>query len=594
MTKIDVTLQIDTETGEITGNYLEQGNAEPVEPVEPPQETSLPLWAMYCPTNPENLSVNGLLEQYKDISGNERHMKETNDDVKPAINLHTINGKPVITTVKGQGMNCPSELKDLLNSNKFTIIQVYQSTSTNETQCLFAANKNGTGSDGFQLAHKMYSGNPRGVYNEANKSLSPSFNNQDITVVGISANNTDMFLFDGEGFITTELWGEDNTDLGGVDFLKVGYRNDFGFEGHAMTTIILDESYDNLTVEQKTEIEHIISNGWGIDVNLGTIVEGRQEPTAEGFRFGINLASAEFTPQQSPGILNTHYRYPPVEIIDDVVDSQNTRVPFKWERLQNEMFGELNNIDLGLLKDVVDRITNINGQTCILDMHNYMQRYINGEAIKIGDDEVPVEALVDGWVKIATEFMDNDKVWFEIMNEPNLHTAQEVRDIMDAVVLGLRNAGITNKVIVTGTSFSGGHNWMRTGNGDAFADFSDTNYVIAVHQYIDGNNSGFTPDVKDDDTNSGVDRLRNVTDWARIHGHTLHLGEWNGGDASSDESSIAYQTLENMLNFMLDNQDVWIGCTLWAGGDMWPDSYIFKTDSANIRYINFLNKVNVY
>jgi hypothetical protein len=55
---------------------------------------------------------------------------------------------------------------------------------------------------------------------------------------------------------------------------------------------------------------------------------------------GVNLAGAEFTPNQLPGIYNTHYTYPTTGEVDYFITRKgmNTiRLPFRWERLQRSL-----------------------------------------------------------------------------------------------------------------------------------------------------------------------------------------------------------------------------------------------------------------
>ena len=77
------------------------------------------------------------------------------------------------------------------------------------------------------------------------------------------------------------------------------------------------------------------------------------------------------------------------------------RLPFKWERLQTELYGDLNQDYLGLIKEQVS-FAESKGADIILDVHN-LARYsvLNSDGTEtshyIGSEEVPAEAFEDLW-----------------------------------------------------------------------------------------------------------------------------------------------------------------------------------------------------
>jgi len=73
------------------------------------------------------------------------------------------------------------------------------------------------------------------------------------------------------------------------------------------------------------------------------------------FARGINLSSAEFKPGKNPGIYGKDYIYPPAGELDYYRGKGFTvvRLPFRWERLQHSLFGELDPTELGRIKSVL-------------------------------------------------------------------------------------------------------------------------------------------------------------------------------------------------------------------------------------------------
>src|SRR5688500_15278223 len=109
---------------------------------------------------------------------------------------------------------------------------------------------------------------------------------------------------------------------------------------------------------------------------------------------GVNLAGMEFgngnrvnTDYVVPG--KSHYDYWAQDVGSNVI-----RLPFTWERLQPQAYGNLDQEYLGYLKQSVSW-AKANGMTIALDLHNYA-RY-NGQVTDSGK-------LTDVWKKIAKEF----------------------------------------------------------------------------------------------------------------------------------------------------------------------------------------------
>jgi endoglucanase len=152
------------------------------------------------------------------------------------------------------------------------------------------------------------------------------------------------------------------------------------------------------------------------------------------------------------------------------------------------------------------------------------------------------------------------------MNEPHDQTGAQWAAAAQAAVTAIRNVnGATQTIYVPATNWSGAWHWDTNGNAPALLTVNDpaNNMVFEAHQYLDSDGSGqhYTPIT---DPNIGVSRITGVTAWARANGKKLFLGEF--GVASDSQSLTA---LNNMLSYMQQNSDVWIGGTYWAGGPWW-------------------------
>jgi endoglucanase len=286
---------------------------------------------------------------------------------------------------------------------------------------------------------------------------------------------------------------------------------------------------------------------------------------------GVNLAGADFGTGNLPGVFNTDYTYPTHAEVDYfVAKGMNIfRLPFMWERLQNDQNGSLNLEELARIRDFVNYATSKQAKV-ILDPHNGARYY--GEIIGIDGDfgALPVAAFQDFWTKLANEFKNNDKVIFGLMNEPNEMPTELWRDDANAAISAIRATGATNLILVPGNAWTGAHSWNDDWYGTPNAIVMQTivdpanNYVIEVHQYLDSDSSG-TSDVCVNST-IGSERLQIFTDWLRQHNQRGFLGEFAGG-----RNNTCLDGLDDMLTYLDDNSDVWLGWTYWAAGPWWGE-----------------------
>lgn len=287
---------------------------------------------------------------------------------------------------------------------------------------------------------------------------------------------------------------------------------------------------------------------------------------------GVNLAGAEFGSLGGP--LNTAYTYPTDAEIDyyaskgmDVI-----RLPFKWERLQTSLDGPLAAEDLAHIDRIIDHAAS-KGIKVVLDAHNHAKY---GDDL-IGSPAVPNASFADFWGRMADHFKGDANVMFGLMNEPYQQSAATWIESANEAISAIRANGATQKILVPGTYWSGAHSWVSSDNdttvGSGVRDPWD-NFAFDVHQYLDFDSSGTHASVVS--TTIGAERLAAITSWARATGNELFLGEFG---ATSDATSLA--ALDNMLRYMDDNADVWIGGTYWAAGPWWGD-YMFSIEPTSL------------
>ena len=290
---------------------------------------------------------------------------------------------------------------------------------------------------------------------------------------------------------------------------------------------------------------------------------------------GVNISGGEYgkATADNPGKLWTSYVLPTAAQLDYYAGKGMNviRLPFQWERMQGVANGKLNPLYLDQIDQVV-ALSKARGMKVVLDLHNFGSGY--GKLV--GSADLPASALADLWFRLASHYAREDGVLFGLMNEPHTQKAPEWAAIAQESLLAIRTAGATTQqVLVPGTAWDGGHNWVKSGNAAALlATIKDpaSNVAFEVHQYFDANNSGTSTTVVS--PTIGVERLTEVTRWAEANGVRLFLGEFAAG---SDPASLA--TLDATMAYIAGHNTVWEGATYWAGG-LWWGSYPFSIEPA--------------
>ena len=286
----------------------------------------------------------------------------------------------------------------------------------------------------------------------------------------------------------------------------------------------------------------------------------RAEPLA---MTGFNLAGAEFG--VLPGKAGVDYFYPSQTDVTALLlrGVSIFRLPFRWERLQKTLDGPLDADETMRLSDAVKAIT-AKGARVIVSPHNY-GRY-NGKVI--GSADLPDASFGAFWRELASLFRDNSLVIFGLMNEPHDMPTEQWRDAANTAIQAIRDAGATNLILVPGNAWTGGQSWTSsdygTANAVAMRDIRDplNNYAYEIHQYFDVDFSGTHATCQDGDI--GEQSLKGVTDWLARIGKKGFLGEFG-----ATVNPTCLQAMDNMLYYVEDHRDVWMGWTYWAAGSWW-------------------------
>ena len=284
---------------------------------------------------------------------------------------------------------------------------------------------------------------------------------------------------------------------------------------------------------------------------------------------GTNLAGAEFG-ETMPGTFGVHYTYPTLAEVDYFVVSKRMtalRIPFRWQRLQHALLSELDDAELARLDAIVDYATSKTASV-ILDPHDYA-RYAGG----LIDAAVPNAAFADLWRRLADHYKTNARVVFGLMNEPYGLPAEHWVGAANAAIAAIRELGSKNLILVPGVQWTGAHSWASssygTPNATAMLGVTDPldNFAFEVHQYVDSDFSGTHADCKS--STAGSEAMHDFTSWLRLHHKRGFVGELGGGWNPTCAAAI-----DDQLQFLEANSDVYLGWTWWAAGPWWGGYFL--------------------
>ncbi|OHF03779.1 endoglucanase 3 [Colletotrichum orchidophilum] len=292
--------------------------------------------------------------------------------------------------------------------------------------------------------------------------------------------------------------------------------------------------------------------------------------------FGINQSGAEFGAGALPGVLGQDYVFPDLNTITTLMNDGYTtfRISYLMERLSpSGLTGTFDAAYLSGLTKVVDHITSAGGYA-VLDAHNY-GRFDNN----IITDTAGFKTY---FTHLATQFKSYPNVIYDTNNEYNSMDQDLVLKLNQAAIDGIR-AVVDNWIWVEGNSWTGAHSWTTV--NDNIKGLTDplNKTAIEMHQYLDNDSSGTAAECVS--TTIGVERVKDATAWLRTNKKVGVLGEFAGGANAQCKEAVA-----NLLDFLKDNSDVWIGASFWAAGPMWG-SYMFSFEPETGIGYNYYNEL---
>ncbi|KAI0594562.1 endoglucanase 2 [Biscogniauxia sp. FL1348] len=244
------------------------------------------------------------------------------------------------------------------------------------------------------------------------------------------------------------------------------------------------------------------------------------------------------------------------------------RLPTSWQFLvNNKLGGDLDAANLAKYDQLMQACL-ATGAYCMIDVHNFA-RY-DGKIIgQGGPTDAQFAAL---WSALATKYASEDRVVFELMNEPHDLDIDIWAQTCQAAVTAIRNAGAASQMILLpGSNFDSAATLVSGGSAAALMkvtnpDGSTDGLLLDIHKYLDIDNSGTHAACTTDNTEA----FSAVAQFLRENGRKGLVSETG---ASSDASCFTSFCTQNAL--INANADVFMGLIGWAAGSF-DTSYILS------------------
>lgn len=126
------------------------------------------------------------------------------------------------------------------------------------------------------------------------------------------------------------------------------------------------------------QVEAGIRGGQGLQGEPGPRGDSGSGTPTQPYERGVALSGLEFAPEQVPGAEGVNF-FQPVEADFEYFSGKGltlVRLPFRWERIQPALYGDLDTTHKGYLDSAIANAKKY-GMKIALDVHNYARRYIS-------------------------------------------------------------------------------------------------------------------------------------------------------------------------------------------------------------------------
>ena len=296
-----------------------------------------------------------------------------------------------------------------------------------------------------------------------------------------------------------------------------------------------------------------------------TCLRGNSQGT--GFSLGINLCGGEYGENTVPGNLNEHYAYPTEDEVNYFHKKgfKTVTIPFRWERIQKNLGGDLDFQEIGEIKKVVSWCSN-KGMQVILSMHNGGRYRKNGIDYIIGSYTVSRNDFSDVWNRLANAFSGYQNMYgFEIMTEPHEMQGFDWFTTAQEAINSIREADRRNTIIISGENYAASESWFDY--SDQLKNLKDpqNKIVYNAHCYFDIDFTGkylYSYEQNKVEDSLGIKRVMPFVDWLRQNNKKGMIGQFGVPDTDPRWLNV----MQYFLKY-LNEQNV--TAVYWASGKRW-------------------------
>lgn len=300
---------------------------------------------------------------------------------------------------------------------------------------------------------------------------------------------------------------------------------------------------------------------------LISLIGSSASAQSAGFSLGINLCGGEFSENSIPGSLNVHYSYPTEEEVEYFYKKgfKTVTIPFRWERVQKELGGELDYQEIGEIKKVIGWCSNKDMQV-IVSMHNYGRYKKNGIEYLIGSNTVSRNDFADVWNRLVNAFSGSQNLYgFELMTEPHEMQGFDWFTTAQQAINSIRDADKRNNIIVDGENYAAAESWYQY--SDILKNLKDpaNKLIYNAHCYFDIDFTGkyiYSYEQNKVDDSTGIKRVMPFVNWLRENNKKGIIGEF----AVPDTDPRWLTVMQAFLKYLSDNK---VSANYWASGKRW-------------------------
>ena len=285
------------------------------------------------------------------------------------------------------------------------------------------------------------------------------------------------------------------------------------------------------------------------------------------FNVGLVVCGAEFGERQLPGKLLTDYIYPSKEEINYFAAKgfSHLTLPFKWERVQRKIGGELDSNEINRMKLFI-RTCDTAHINVILTLQNFAIYTVNSDDYALGSRHLSFDTYKDFWKRMAITFSDCTNIYgFDIMNEPRGIYGRHWLKAAQHAIDGIREADNNTYIIVDGQNSSFSADWRSENNKLRKLSDKSNKIIYDAHCYFDYNHSGRYDGLYEGKISKyvGVDRVKPFVKWLSRHNKKGMIGEFG---VPADK-----KWMEAMDKFLAYSQEKGLSVSYWAAGPWWND-----------------------